>query len=236
MSKYFPALAALMFAAASAVAIPVSFDLSRVANKDVVYEAGGHGSAEPFGGNPNGLHCFGEDGFVDGFPQNRYVPSSQEDLGNYVLLRYDQPNVVELCTHSSVEPQTYVIDIPDHVYSKLGLLVSSVDGDSSFTIRLQYKDGTTDFLWWEADDWYDLGPRGNLEKALRELDRVDAESGMAEDSDHFHVYEFVLDEERGLKTDKELVTIAIGTDPNRWPEDQLRFGGVFAINGAAVEP
>jgi hypothetical protein len=214
-------------------AAPVTFDLSAAVTKDVVYEKGG--TAAPFGRNTNAVQAFGEAGAMDGLPADRQVKSTDADLGTYLLRPYDTPNVVELNSSSNAPDEAHVIEVPHHRYSKIGLVVSAVDGDCSFTIKLRYTEGTEDVLWFEADDWYDLGPRGNLKKVIRDRDRVNAKTGAVEDSNHFNLYEFVLDAARGLKPDKVLTSVTIGNAPNRWPGDTTRYGGVFAINGAAAD-
>lgn len=231
--KAFMVMIGVLALAAGAFGEPLRFDISAACNKDVVYEGGGNGTALPFGGNPEAVHCFGEAGFMDGLPKNRLVSSSDAELGMYLLRPYDADNVIELNSLAVAESQDYVIDVPDRAYAKIGLLVSAVDGDCSFTLKVRYEDGTVDTLWWEADDWYDLGPRGNLVKAVRDMDRVEAATGKVEDSNHFNLYEFILDEEHGLKPQGVVLSLSVGNDPNRWPNDASRYGGVFAINGAA---
>jgi hypothetical protein len=218
---------------AALMAAPVQFDLSGAVDRDVVYETGG--GALPFGQNTNAVQSFGEAGGMDGLPTDRQVKSSDPELGTYLLRPYDGPNVVELNSASNSPDEEHVIEVPNHRYGKLGLLVTAVDGDASFTIKLTYTDGTTDTQWFEADDWYDLGPRGNLKKAVRDMDRVNTKTGKVEDSNHFNVYEFIMDGTRGLNTDRVLTSVTIGNVPNRWPADTAHYGGVFAINGAPAD-
>lgn len=228
-------------AAQAAAAAPVSFDLASAANKDVVCEAKLHPKAAAFGENSAGIQAFVEDGYTDmkvearGLPRTRKIGSNEPGLGQYVLLPYDGPNVIELATQADAKPQRYEIDVPDAKYRKIGILASAVDGDASFTVEFHYADGVVEAAWWEVDDWYDMGPRGNLKKVIRDMDRAVAKTGAVEKSGHFNVYEYVVDQERGLDPEKVLDRIVVGNSPNRWPDTEKRWGAVFAINGETAE-
>ncbi len=215
------------------------FDLSGAATKDVIFEEGGR--ASPFGENPAAAHAFAERGHGDGasraegLPRSRKLHSNDADIGEYLLAPYDGPNVIEAGSSQDAPAVNARFEVPRRKYQKIGFVVAAVDGDASFTIKLHYTDGSAESVWWEADDWYDLGPRGNLTKAAREMDRVEAATGKVEKSAHFHLYEFILDETRGLNSARALEAITIGNDPHRWPSDQSRWGGVFAVTGVEAE-
>lgn len=224
--------AALVAAADSAV---VQFDISDAAHKDVIYEGGA--GTQAFGENPFGEQAFAVSGYNDGttvangLPVSGVLASSQPGLGSYQLLPYDGPNVVELYTHSSGPFVSHLIDVPNQRYAQIGLLVSAVEGDASFTIRLHYSDGI-ETAWWEADDWFDTG--GNLRPSqnviISGMDRVNVNTGEVEDSNHFSLFEFLVTPD----ADRVLTGITIGNDPNRWPDDQHRWGGLFAMNGQTI--
>ncbi|NCC50960.1 MAG: hypothetical protein EOM20_07050 [Spartobacteria bacterium] len=228
----------MILVAGGAIASPVQLELGPVMDKDLVWEKRGmQGCAEAFGANPNAVHAFVEDGYIDtetqarGLPSSRFLRSPRPELGIYRMASYTGPNAIELASAEDAEPERHRIEVPKGRYALLGLLVSSVDGDSSFTIELQYADGHSDALWWEADDWYDLGPRGNLAKVIRDMDRVDISSGAIDAGNHFNLYEFVVMPDAG----KELEAIVIGSDPHRWPIETPRWAAVFAINGVLAE-
>ena len=87
-------------AAGSGLTVP--FDLSEIAEKDVVYEAASNTTTMAFGGNPAAAACFVENGWsndnvvCNGLPTNRTVSSRDAELGEYTLLPYDKKNVIEL--------------------------------------------------------------------------------------------------------------------------------------------
>jgi hypothetical protein len=235
------ALGVALLAAAVAAGAPVSFDLGKEVDKDIVREAAPRGRASAFGENTPAVHCFAEEGYTDsklvakGLPKEREVGSNEAGLGLYSLQPYDRYNVIELGTIAGDKPERHVIDVPDGKYAKIGILAASVDGDVSFTLELRYADGTIEMLWWETDDWYDMGPRGNLKKVVRDMDRVVARTGAVEKTGHFNLYEYVIDTTRGLDAEKVLDSIAIGNSPNRWPDAEKRWAAVFAINGEKTE-
>lgn len=239
--KTLPVIAAAWLVAAAVPAEPVSFDLSAVADKDVVREAKPMAKASIFGDGATATQCFVEEGASDGktvtrgLPRDRKAASNDPGLGAYQLLPYDKANVIELATSAESKPKRYVIDVPDGKYQKIGILAAAVDGDASFTIEFKYADGTVEMAWWETDDWYDLGPRGNLKKVVREMDRAVARTGALEKANHFNLYEYIVDAERGLSPEKVLDSIAIANTPNRWPEQERRWGAVFAVNGQKTE-
>jgi len=214
----------------------VPFDLSDVAEKDVVYEAMANTTTLPFGGNPAAQACFVEEGWTNGdatcngLPTNRTVASRDAELGNYTLLPYDKKNVIELATSTNAAAETQTIDVPHHRYSKIGLLVSAEGGEASFTIKLNYLDGSTATDWVEADDWYQLTRSWNQSVSVGDMARVIASNGAIDATNHFNVYEFIFS---NIDTTKVLRSISIGNDPNRWPGDQARYIGVFAMNGRA---
>ena len=207
----------------------------------MIYEKGVQPKASPLGQNPVGTQSLVEDAYSSGtnvavgLPTDRKIQSTSASLGTYILLPYNQKNVIEFSTATNAVPVSYTIHVPTKRYDAIGLLVLAVDGDASFTLKLEYDDGTTDENWFEADDWYDLGPRGNLRKVVRNMDRVEASSGKVEKSGHFNLYEFIFDSLRGLNTEKKLTAITISNDPNRWPDSANRWGCVFAVNGSSIE-
>lgn len=214
----------------------VVFDLSAAADKDIVYE-GGPGT-QAFGQNPFGSQTLAADGYsdgstaADGLPVSRQLASTHAGLGSYELLPYEGNNAIELYTHSSGPIESHVIDVPDLSYLTIGLLVSAVEGDASFTFKLNYLDGT-ETGWWEADDWYETGGllRSSQHVVIDGLDRVNINTGQVEDSNHFSLYEYLIAPDAG----RVLTSITIGNDPNRWPDNTERWAGVFAMNGEAVD-
>ena len=214
----------------------IPFDLSEVAEKDVVYEASANTMTQPFGGNPAAVACFVENGWVNGgvtcngLPTNRTVASRDAELGSYSLLPYDKKNVIELATSTNAPAETQTIDVPHNRYSKIGLLLSAEGGEASFTIKLNYLDGSTTTDWVEADDWYQLTRSWNQSVAVGNMARVAAADGAINATNHFNVYEFIFS---NIDTTKVLRSISIGNDPNRWPGDATRYVGVFAVNGRA---
>ena len=214
----------------------VQFDLSAIAEKDVVLEKSKEARADGFGGNPASPQCFVETGRKQkgyeaiGLPENRLIPSTDPELGEYFLLPYDGPNVVELASSANALGETCYIDVPNQCYSKLGIVTASSGGDTSFTITLIYDDGSQADYWFESDDWYRKSRSTNL-KLLEGMDWGKSSDGSIEKVAHFQLYEFILadiDEER--KLDK----IAIGNNPYRWPDSEERSGGIFAINGRTI--
>lgn len=220
---------------------PVSFDLTDAVDKDVVLEAKPMAKASEFGDGMTATQCFVEDGASDGknvargLPRNRKAASNDAGLGDYLLQPYDKHNVIELATSAESKPERYVIDVPDGKYQKVGILAASVDGDASFTIEFRYADGSVEMAWWETDDWYDMGPRGNVKKVVRDMDRAVAKTRAIEKANHFNLYEYIVDAERGLSPEKVLDSIAIANTPNRWPDQEKRWGAVFAVNGEKIE-
>ncbi|MBN1268503.1 MAG: hypothetical protein JXB04_02865 [Kiritimatiellae bacterium] len=223
-----------------AVAAAIPFDLGSCADKDVIFEAGGAGAADVFGEGAGATACFVEDGHDDGttvangLPANRLLASGDADLGNYVLLPYDRNNIIELSSHyptaeTNVPVKSYLIDVPDQRYSKIGMLVSSAEGDTSFTITFNYLDGTAVTNWYESDDWYQSSRPSNID-VITGMDRATAADGTVEDSNHFNLYEYIL---TNVDTNKVLDSITVGNRPNHWPGGEWRYGGVFAVNGAA---
>jgi hypothetical protein len=214
----------------------VVFDLAAAADKDVVYEGGA--GTQRFGENPFGTQAFAVEGYTDGsvaadgLPVSRQLASTQADLGNYELLAYDGPNIVELYAHQDGPIESHVVGVPNLMYTKIGLLVSAVEGDASFTIRLNYQDGTTT-AWWEADDWYEEGGalRASQLVVIGGMDRVNVQTGQVEDSNHFSLFEFLV----APDPTRVLTSITVGNDPNRWPGDQHRWAGLFAMNGQSVD-
>ncbi len=219
----------------AADAAVVQFDIGTAANKDVIYEGGA--GTQPFGENQFATEAFAVNGYNDGtttangLPASGVLASSQPGLGNYQLLPFNGANVVELYTHNSGPFVSHLIDIPNQRYAQIGLLVSAVEGDASFTIQLHYTDGT-EVAWWEADDWFDTG--GNLRPSqqviISGMDRVNVNTGQVEDSNHFSLFEFLVTPD----ADRVLTGITIGNDPNRWPDDQHRWAGLFAMNGQSI--
>lgn len=215
-----------------ALAAVVVFDLGSAADKDIVYEGGA--GTQSFGGNPMGTQTFAADGYsdgntaADGLPASRQLASTYAGLGNYELLDYAGNNAIELYTHSSGPYESHVIDVPDLNYLTIGLLVTAVEGDASFTIKLNYADGTVT-EWWEADDWYDTGGslRASQHVVIGDLDRVNVSNGQVEDSNHFSLFEFLYTPDAG----RVLTSITVGNDPNRWPDNQQRWAALFAMNG-----
>jgi hypothetical protein len=229
-------MAALMCAGAAG-AESVQFDLSAAANKDIVMEKGPGATAESFGTNPDGGDYFVEEGYADevatarGLPPDRRIKSTQPGLGTYKLLPYNKPNVIELASRAEAKAQNQFIKVPQKKYQQLGMLVSSVDGDSSFTIKLRYTDGIEQVHWFEADDWYetDVTLRPSQHVALGGMDR--ARQGRIDKAGHYSIFEFLVPADPS----KTLESIMIGNDPNRWPGDTDRWGAVFAINGETAK-
>jgi hypothetical protein len=215
----------------------VSFDISGAVEKDVVMEKAPGGKAESFGDHPEGFEAFVEEGYLDevaaarGLPPDRKVKSTQPGLGTYRLLAYNKPNVIELSCRAEAPAEEHSIKVPAKKYKQIGLLVSSVDGDSSFTIKLRYSDGTEQVLWWEADDWYETDAmlRQSQNIAIGGMDRV-RESRIDKEG-HYSLFEFLVKPDPS----KVLDSIALGNDPNRWPQDQDRWAVVFAVNGQTAE-
>jgi hypothetical protein len=54
-----------------------------------------------------------------------------------------------------------------------------------------------------------------------------AREGRVDKAGHYSLFEFIIPTDPG----KTLESVMIGNDPNRWPSDQNRWAGVFAING-----
>jgi hypothetical protein len=212
----------------------VPFDLAAAANKDLVYEAGGRASR--FGGNPAASETFVQDGYHDGvstaigIPLTRRV-ASPSGFGEYELLPFPASNAIELATSHDTAFTNFFIDVPDGHYSGLGLLVSAVEGDVSFTVCLHYTDGTVFTGWWEADDWYQAGTRSNVVGAITNMNRVDVNTGLLDGREHFNLYEFAV---RDVESNRVLSAITIGTHPNRWSADAQHWGALFAANGLRI--
>jgi hypothetical protein len=235
MSKLRAVLVIVLATTLSARAGVVSFDLAPAAEKDVVSERGVGATAERAGENAEANQAFVEQGNMqaDGLPGNRSI-ESPAGIGRYKLLPYDGSNAIELSSHADAAAESHAIDVPDATYSRIGLLVASVDGDSSFTIKLMYADGTESIGWFEADDWYQPQlNRGNCMPAAANMDRVNTATGELEDANHFQLYEFVF---TGVDATKVLDRLVLGNDPNRFDSARASWGLVFAINGEAVGP
>ena len=63
-----------------------------------------------------------------------------------------------------------MIDVPHQRYSKIGLLVAAQGSNTSFTIKINYLDGTTVTDWFEADDWRQLARTGHQSEVLTNMD------------------------------------------------------------------
>ena len=215
----------------------VPFDLSVVANKDVVLEAGNAGRASPFGASPVSSMCFVESGYrqkgvtAKGLPFDRLVPSATPDLGRYILLPYDRPNVIELATSREISPTNFLIQIPRGHYSEVGVLAASQGGDASFTLILSYADGTSTTNWFEAGDW--LKSSCHVNPLVGGMERVNPRDGSIDSSNRVSLCEFVF---TNVVASRELAGVTIGSDPNRWPDGEKRFAAVFAVNGRAGAP
>lgn len=211
------------------------FDLSGEADKDLVFENAKDASASRFGEREVSLQCFVEDGrrgkngAANGLPSGRRVASADKELGEYYLLPYGGLNAIELATHAAAPLETHVIDVPNHPYTKIGILGASQGGDASFTIVLQYEDGTSSTNWFELDDWYQRSRQSNV-PAIQSMDWAISTDGAVENVDHFNLYEFVL---AGVDRSKNLDLIVLANDPHRWPDYEMRWGAVFAVNGVA---
>lgn len=220
--------------AACCLGIAVQFDLSGVMEKDVIWEPGG--SAVKFGENPGGTQAWVVDGYndgdeiADGLPPGRALPSTQPGLGYYMLRPYSQNNVMEFPSHGSGGNKSHYIDVPDHAYSRIGMLVASVDGDTTFSITLQYLGGYATTNSWEADDWYDAGGslRASQHVVIGLMDRIlDVSTGEIDDADHYSMFEYLVP----VDSSRVLDSVTVANFPYRWPADQYRDGGVFAMNG-----
>ena len=217
-------------AACAAQDTPVSFDLAAAANKDIVYEMGAAAKAAKFGETKEATQAFVEQGVhgADGLPNGGKV-SSVTEMGSYQLLPYSRKNVIEVGSNRDAPLCNARVDVPDGRYTALGMIVASVDKDSSFTLKLHYKDGTETVGWWEADDWYQpRNNRGNCIPAVANMDRVDASNGTLDDANHYQLYEFVF---KDVDQNRILDAITIGNDPNRYDDSVESWGAVFAVNG-----
>jgi hypothetical protein len=223
---------AVGFAVAPAHGEFVRADLSSAVDKDVIFESVDATSAI-FGEHPEARQMFVVDGHddgkatADGLPPNRVIDSANPDLGSYILQPYSGKNAIELASDRAAPAESHLVDLPNKKYERIGMIVSAVNGDTSFTIKFTYEDGTITILWWEADDWADTGKdlRPSQRAAVSDMDRINV-SGQVEDSDHFSLFEIFLEPDAG----KVLDSVTIGNDPNRSPDDQPRWGAVFAIN------
>ena len=213
----------------------IRFDLSGEADKDLVFEDGKNAGATAFGEGSNSLQCLVEEGrrfktrTAKGLPSSRLVKSTDLELGNYQLLSYTTLNAIELPAFEKGEGETHILDVPDMRYAKIGMLTASQNGDSSFTIKLFYQDGTVSTNWFEADDWCRKSRVSNKE-VLKGMDWAMAADGAVEKVGCVQLYEFILPE---VDADRILDRIAVGNDPHRWPDGEARCGAVFAINGFA---
>ncbi|MBN1269471.1 MAG: hypothetical protein JXB04_07790 [Kiritimatiellae bacterium] len=229
-------LSSILAVGLAATAHVAQFDLGGAVNKDVIQEASATGSTAPFGGNPVAVAAYVEDGYADGelrangLPSNRIV-TSPSGLGEYLLRPYGGKNVIELESAQYAPAKSLTIRVPPGRYARIGMLVAAVDGDASFSIKINYADSTSDTGWWEADDWYGMGPRGNQALAVGDMDLVNVKTKKIDDANVFGLYEYVY---TGIDTNKVIHSIAIGNDPHRWPDFEQRYGGVFAINGERV--
>ena len=215
----------------------VQFDLSRVAEKDVVFEDDKRAMASRFGENPDSLQCYVEQGRrhkgvkADGLPEDRVIQSSDEELGTYRLMPYDTLNAIELAANQAAIAESHMIDVPNHKYSKLGMLTASQGGDTSFTLILHYEDGTATTNWFESDDWHHKSRSSNI-PVLEKMDWAISTDGAVEDSNHFQIYEFIFTD---VDRSRNLDMITIGNTPHRWPDGEVRFAAVFAVNGRAED-
>lgn len=213
----------------------VRADLGSAADKDVIFESAAVPSAI-FGGHPEARQMFVVDGYddgkvtADGLPPDRVIESANPNLGSYILLPYAGMNAIELASDREAPAESHVVDLPNKKYELLGMLVASVNGDTSFTILFDYEDGTVVTNWWEADDWADAGKdlRPGQRAAVSDMDRISV-SGQVENSDHFSIFEIILQPD----ATKVLDAVVIGNDPNRSPDFESRWGAVFAINACA---
>ncbi len=225
-------------AASSARGEFVRADISSAVDKDVIFESASAPSAI-FGAHPEARQLFVMDGYddgkvtADGLPPDRVIDSANPNLGSYILQPYAGMNVIELASDQAAPAESHVVDLPNKKYELVGMLVSSVNGDTSFTIKFNYEDGSVTTNWWEADDWADAGKdlRPTQRPAASDMDRISV-SGQVEDSDHFSIYEISLAPDAA----KVLDSVTIGNDPNRSPVDQAGWGAVFAINAYAKKP
>jgi hypothetical protein len=233
MRNRLSAVALVLLLAGGVHAEVVQINLGGAVDKQVIKAAGGGGTPQHFGGNLSAKHAYVENGYTDGItianglPTNHLV-ASPSGLGTYQLLSYTSDNVLELATSGTEPAESHVINVTTGHYTRIGLLVAAVEGDSSFTIELHYQDGTTATDWWEADDWYQAGTRSNCVVAIGAMDRVNVFTGLIDDQDHFNLYEFVF---RNVDSNRVLDAVTIGNDPNRWPGSGERWGGLFAMNG-----
>lgn len=233
----------VVFALALAAAQPargeaVRADLSSAADKDIVFESSSVASAI-FGEHPEARQLFVIDGYddgkvvADGLPPDRVIDSANPNLGSYILQPYAGKNAIELTSDRAAAGESHIVDLPNKKYELVGMLVSSVNGDTSFTIKFNYEDGSVATNWWEADDWAENGKdlRPTQRPAISDMDRISV-SGQVEDSDHFSIFEITLEPDAG----KILDSVTIGNDPNRSPDDRPCWGAVFAINAFAKKP
>jgi len=231
-------LALVLATAASARGEAVRADLSSAVDKDIIFETADAASAI-FGEHPEARQLFVIDGYddgkvvADGLPPNRVIDSANPNLGSYILQPYAGKNAIELASDRAAPAESHIVDLPNKKYELVGMLVSSVNGDTSFTIKFNYEDGSVVTNWWEADDWAETGKdlRPTQRPAVNDMDRISV-SGQVEDSDHFSIYEITLEPD----ATKVLDSVTIGNDPNRSPDDQPRWGAVFAINAFAKKP
>lgn len=231
--------AALLLAAAAVFANPVAFEMGTAADKDIVYESAKGAKALPFGDKTDGDQTFVENNHGDGnvtaqgLPSNRKIASGHAELGSYHLLPYNGKNVIELGAHGSTPAESHRISVPKHAYKLIGILAASVHGDSSYTIKLHYADGSETVVWWEADDWFEEADqlRASQKPVITKMDRVRAKDGTIDKAGHYSLFEFIVVPD----SKKILDAITIGNDPNRWPDDAERWGAVFAISGATAD-
>ncbi|NCC50959.1 MAG: hypothetical protein EOM20_07045 [Spartobacteria bacterium] len=217
----------------------VRFDLRGAANKDVIYENQTYSAASRFGEGVAAGMCFVEDGWNDGsttatgLPPNRVLAGSDSGLGSYRLLPYNAKNCIELDTYAVVSEVQHIIDVPNFRYAKIGMLVSSVEGDTMLSVRQNYTDGSVvTSLWW-SDDWYIAGgdPMRADAIVISNMNRVVYSNGIVDGGTSFNMYEFFVDV---AETNKVLDSITIGTRPYHEPSASHAFAGVFAVNGRAL--
>src|SRR4029079_5960388 len=125
----------------------VRADLSGSVDKDIVFESTATRS-QVFGENPEAKQLFAMDGYDDGhcvangLPPNRVVQSTIPGMGSYIFLPYAGLNAIELASSGSASAESHRVDLPNKAYEGIGMVVASVDGDTAFSITMNYEDGT----------------------------------------------------------------------------------------------
>ncbi|MBN2560391.1 MAG: hypothetical protein JXQ75_05615, partial [Phycisphaerae bacterium] len=213
----------------------IRFDLSPVAEKDIVYNAG-DGNNSVFGDHSGDAWCFVEDGWTngamtaDGLPANRRVESVDTNLGTYVLLPYDGSNVIELATLGPAESHTVTAPATSKL-ARIGVLAASCWGQASFACEIRYDDYSVTTNWWGADDWSIWERTDQLVVSVcSNMDRAVASTGEIDDADLYNLYEFIIDAGRGLDTNKAITSITF-KNAESWPSGEERYTAIFAVNG-----